>query len=145
MMHILAAGLVAIGASLVLTLIAKATFIILGALLVTRLLRRKRAAVRHLVLVAAFAVLALLPVATAVMPALPVAVGVQAGPAAVSRQPARLRLASDAAMFVAAGSPQLQAGRQSWPTLSISALLVALWLAGAIGSLVRVAMGLHRV
>jgi len=58
----------AVGSSFALSLVAKASLACLAALIVGRLCRRSRAAVRHLVYAATFAVLLILPIATAVMP-----------------------------------------------------------------------------
>src|SRR5688572_4664374 len=57
-----------IGASFAATLLVKATLTLAVALAVTGLARRSRAAARHVLLVAAFAVLLALPAASFVMP-----------------------------------------------------------------------------
>ncbi|MGH9242109.1 MAG: M56 family metallopeptidase [Vicinamibacterales bacterium] len=59
---------IGIGASFVTALLAKATLTLAVALAVTRLARRSRAAARHVLLVAAFAVLLALPAASFVIP-----------------------------------------------------------------------------
>ena len=59
---------IAIGASFAATLLVKATLTLAVALAVTRLARRSRAAARHVLLVAAFAVLLVLPAASFMMP-----------------------------------------------------------------------------
>ena len=60
MMPLLAAGVVTIGGSVALSLIAKATVVTAFAMVAGRLARRRRAAVSHLIFAVAFAVLALL-------------------------------------------------------------------------------------
>ena len=72
MMRLLASGMVTVGESVALLLIAKASVVTAFAMVAGWLTRHRRAAVRHLIFVGAFAVLALLPAATAVMPAVPV-------------------------------------------------------------------------
>jgi hypothetical protein len=67
--------------SAALSLIVKATVVTAFAIVAGWLARRRRAAVRHLIFVAAFAVLALIPAATAVLPAVPVPVRLLAMPA----------------------------------------------------------------
>ena len=59
---------IGIGASFAATLLVKATLTLAVALAVTGLARRSRAAARHVLLVAAFAVLLALPAASFVMP-----------------------------------------------------------------------------
>jgi hypothetical protein len=59
---------IGIGASFAATLLAKATLTLAVAHAVTGLARRSRAAARHVLLVAAFAVLLVLPVASYMMP-----------------------------------------------------------------------------
>ena len=59
---------IGIGATFAATLFAKATLTLAVALAVTGLARRSRAAARHVLLVAAFAVLLVLPAASFMMP-----------------------------------------------------------------------------
>ena len=59
---------IGIGASFAATLLVKATLTLAVALAVTGLARRSRAAARHVLLVAAFAVLLVLPAASFMMP-----------------------------------------------------------------------------
>src|SRR3954468_695524 len=56
----------------VISLLAKATVVIVFALIAAWLARRQRASLRHLIWLAAFAVLALLPAGAAVMPSVPI-------------------------------------------------------------------------
>jgi hypothetical protein len=67
---------VIVGESVGLSLIAKATVVTALAIAGGWLARHRRAAVRHLIFAAAFAALALLPVATAVIPAVSIPVRV---------------------------------------------------------------------
>lgn len=149
MMRLLAAGTVTVGASVALSLIAKATAVTALAIVAGWLARRQRAAVRHLIFVGAFAVLALLPAATAVMPSVPVAVRLPAMRAAADTERATpLNPGVDALMAAGGGPSEARASTRKRPALSIFTLLATVWLAGAIGCLVRVALGLwqiHRV
>ena len=67
------------------TVLVKATLILIAALAAIRLARRSRASVRHAVLGATFAVLAALPLANAVLPALELAVLPRAAGTGLSR------------------------------------------------------------
>src|SRR5580765_2870250 len=136
--------------SAALLLIAKATFVIAFAMFAGWLARRRRAAVRHLIFAAAFAVLALLPVATAVMPAVPVPVRFMGMPAMAD--PARATSVTRAGevlaslgtlgttSFAAGGASEPRAGSRTWPVVSAFTLLAIVWLAGVIWCLVPVVL-----
>jgi bla regulator protein blaR1 len=152
MMRVLAAGVVAVGGSVALSLIAKTTVVTAFAIVAGWLARRRRAAVRHLILVGAFAVLALLPAATAVMPAVPVPVRLPAMPATGDTARATpLSRTVEAAVFVAGGPSESRASSRTWltgltgPALSAVTLLPAVWLAGVICCLVPVGLGLWQI
>ena len=145
MMRLLAAGVVTVGESVALSLIAKATVVTAFAMVAGWLARHQRAAVRHLIFVGAFAVLALLPAATAVMPAFPVRL--LAVPAMAPAAPmAPLNRTVEVLTFVAGGPSESHAGsRSTGPVLSTLTLLMIVWLAGAICTLVPVALGLWQI
>jgi uncharacterized protein (TIGR03435 family) len=147
MMRLLAAGVVTVGGSVTLLLIAKATVVIAFALVVGWLARRRRAAVGHLIIMAAFVVLALLPAATAVMPAVSVPVRLLAMPATgdTARAPP-LNRTVETVMFVAGGPSESRAGsRRTWRALSTLGVLQTVWMAGVICYLVPVALGLWQI
>jgi uncharacterized protein (TIGR03435 family) len=138
--------------SVVLSLIVKATVVTAFAIVAGWLARRRRAAVRHLIFGGAFAVLALLPAATAVLPAVPVPVRFLAVPAIAD--PARATPLNQTAgprktletMSLVAGAPHpSRASGGTWPVLSTFTLLAIVWLAGAICCLVPVALGLWQI
>jgi bla regulator protein blaR1 len=147
MMRLLAAGMVTVGGSVALSLIAKATVVTALALVAEWLARRRRAAVRHLIMVAAFAVLALLPSATTVIPAIRIPLRFLAMPAtgdAVRATP--FNRTSEGVMLVAGGPSESRAGsRRTWPAPSTFRLLSTVWLAGVICCLVPVALGLWQI
>ena len=127
----------------------KATAVTAFAIVAGWLARRRRAAVRHLIFVAAFAVLALLPAATAVLPEVPVPVRLLAMPAI--GDPARATPLNRTAetletmSFVAGGPSVSRAGSRTWPVRSTFTLLAIVWLAGVICCLVPVVLGLWQI
>jgi len=146
MMRLLGAGVITVGESVALSLIAKATVITAFAVLAGWLTRRRRASVRHLIFVAAFAGLALLPVAAAVIPAVPVPVRLLAMPAIGDTVlSAPVNRAVESSMFVEERPSWSRVGRLTGPALSTFTLLQTMWLAGMIGCLVPVAVGLWQI
>src|SRR5215471_13694169 len=146
MMRLLGAGVITVGESVALSLIAKATVITAFAVLAGWLTRRRRASVRHLIFVAAFAGLALLPVAAAVIPAVPVPVRLLAMPAIGDTVlSAPVNRAVESSMFVEERPSWSRVGMLTGPALSTFTLLQTMWLAGMIGCLVPVAVGLWQV
>jgi bla regulator protein BlaR1 len=147
MMRLLATGVVTVGESVALSLIAKATVITAFAMVAGWLARHRRAAVRHLIFVAAFAALALLPAATAVIPAVPVRL--PAMPAIVDTAPAtplnRTVETLETLMFAAGGPSVSRGSSRTWPVLSMFTLLPTVWLAGVICCLVPVVLGLCQI
>jgi bla regulator protein BlaR1 len=138
--------------SAALSLILKATVVAAFAIVAGWLARRRRAAVRHLILVAAFAVLALLPAATAVIPAVPVPVRFLAVPATVvGAPPTPLNLTGEALetletlSFVAGRPSEPRTSSRTWPVLSTSTMLAIVWLAGVICCLAPVVLGLWQI
>jgi uncharacterized protein (TIGR03435 family) len=119
---------IAIGASFAATLLVKATLTLAAALAVTGLARRSRAAARHVLLVAAFAVLLVLPAASFVMPsrgvslpATTAASSAVAVPVMTSPSPTRLET-----------HESVSTRRIESAGMSVSTLLWAIWGAGAL-------------
>ena len=145
-MRLLAAGVITVGESVALSLIAKATIVTAFAVLAGWLTRRQRAAVRHLIFVAAFSALALLPVAITVIPALPVPVRILAMPAiGHPAPPAPVNRTAESSMFVGQRPSGALVSKHSSSALSTFTLLEAAWLAGVIGCLVPLAVGLWEI
>jgi bla regulator protein BlaR1 len=130
--------------SAALLLIAKATLVIACALVVGWLARRRRAAVRHLIFASAFAALALLPMASAVIPAVPIPLPAMP-PIVDTSRATPLNRTADVVMLVAGAPSASRVGSRTWPELSTAAVLTIVWLAGAIGCLVPVALGLWQI
>ncbi len=130
---------IGIGASFAATLLAKATLTLAVALAVTGLARRSRAAARHVLLVAAFAVLLVLPAASFMMPSrgvrLPATPAASSGPARAvvpvmtSPSPIRLDVQESVDTF------------RSDSGMTASALLWTVWGAGALLCLLPVLAG----
>jgi uncharacterized protein (TIGR03435 family) len=146
MMRQLAAGVISVGGSVALSLIAKATIVTAFAVLAGWLTRRQRAAVRHLIFVAAFSALALLPVATSVIPAFPVPVRVLAKPAiGDTAPPAPVNRTAESSMFLEQRPSEARVSKHSSSARSTFPLLETAWLAGVIGCLVPLAVGLWQI
>jgi bla regulator protein BlaR1 len=146
MMPLLAAGVVTIGGSVALSLIAKATVVTAFAMVAGRLARRRRAAVSHLIFAVAFAVLALLPIAAAVVPEARVSVRLPAMTAMVdTARAASLNRTVDALTFEARGPAESRIGGRIRPTPSTFTVLSTVWLVGVIGCLAPVALGLREI
>jgi len=134
----------ALGSSLAASIVAKATVIAAFGLIGARLARRNRAAMRHMVLAATFAVLLLLPVISIIAPPVRIAVPVAGRTDKVLRPPAG---AIDSIPPLAtpdthsAVTPVIS--RSSGP--SLSALLITAWLAGVALSLIPMVVGLWRI
>ena len=124
--------------SIELSLLAKATLILLAGLVITQLTRTARASARHLVIAGAFAALIALPVLLAVAPAMTIDVPVTPSAPAAASTP--FPPAADDPIAAATRPP-----RQEWPAVSISDLLRAVWLAGTIAFLMPVAAVLWRL
>ncbi len=130
--------------SLVWSILLKVTATTVLALALVRLARRRQAAFRHVLLAAAFAVLIVLPVATAVAPAIRVAVPVAAHQAAAT---ADVEPVIDAAR-TASSADQASGGRAgSGPDVSVSSsrILLAVWMLGATMFVLPVVIGLWQV
>jgi uncharacterized protein (TIGR03435 family) len=132
-------------------LLLQVTVILVLALAGVRLARRSRAALRHVLLAGAFAVLLILPFASMVAPAIRVEV-----PASVHAAIAPLDLESDVATIddaarptgsKPAGDAQVAAAPEnpSWSWPSLSTVLLATWIAGTAVFLLPVLVGLWQV
>jgi uncharacterized protein (TIGR03435 family) len=123
-----------IGASFAATLLVKATVTLAVALAVTGLARRSRAAARHVLLVAAFAVLLVLPAASFVMPsrdvrlwATPVASSAPVTPVApVMTSPSPTRLGAQESVDTFRTDSRVTASAILWTVWGVGALL-SLW------------------
>ena len=124
-------------------LLVKATLVFALGLLVTRLARRARASVRHLVLASStFGVVALMPGVAALLPSFGIPVLPAAYPVPVVARGAGDSPSSIAiAPSVAASSPQ-KSSREWFP---LSALVGASWCAGVALSLLSMVAGLSRI
>jgi beta-lactamase regulating signal transducer with metallopeptidase domain len=122
-----------------LSLVAKATLIVLGGLAVTAFARTARASARHLVIATSFAALAALPILIAFVPAMPIDVPV----ASVALSPA------PAAGPIVIGPDIVDnittAARGDSPDLSIADWARLAWAAGTIVFLIPVASVLWRL
>ena len=139
MIQSLGEAAVLLSRSIELSLLAKATIILIAALVVTRLLRTARASVRHLVVATSFAALVVLPIWLAFAPSMTLDV-----PVAASAPPARPTVTPGLAVAPPSAAPELS-GPRNWPRLSAAEALRIVWLAGAIVFLFPVAAVLWRL
>jgi beta-lactamase regulating signal transducer with metallopeptidase domain len=121
-----------------LSLLTKATLILLAGLTITQLTRTARASVRHLVIASVFAALIALPALLAGGPAMTIDVPVTPSPSLTSNVP------------VTPTAPEMpaqvsDARRRSFPAVSIGDALRAVWLAGTIVFLIPVGAVLWRL
>jgi bla regulator protein blaR1 len=134
---------IGIGASFAATLLVKATLTLAVALAVTGLARRSRAAARHVLLVAAFAVLLVLPAASFIMPSrsvrLPATPGASSAPVTavvpVMTSPSPTRV----------GSQESVDTFRSDSDMTASPLLWVIWGAGALLCLLPALVGTWRL
>jgi bla regulator protein blaR1 len=135
--------LTSIGTSVALAIVLKATFIASLALAGVRLARRGRAAVRHLVLLAGFTALLVLPVASILAPVVAIPITM---PAEHTATPA-LDEAGSYSVFVTRADATAALGPTSagWPMPSRSAILFGLWGTGVAAFLLPVLIGVWQV
>ena len=128
--------------SLAASLVVKATFVMLLALMVVFLpARRSRASLRHTFLAAAFAVLLALPVAAILAPPVPILISAPQQPTMT-----RGRSVSTTDRHVAVAIPEdIAPGSSRSPEFSMSALLSAGWLFGVMVFLAPMAVGLTQL
>jgi uncharacterized protein (TIGR03435 family) len=128
----------------VLSIVVKVTIIAALALAAARLARNSRAAARHVLLAAAFAVILVLPLASIVAPSVRIEVPIAAQVGLVSFPRESLPEVRTADVPVGAGAVITPAvTRQRWP--SLPALIVASWIAGAAICMLPVAAGLWQI
>jgi beta-lactamase regulating signal transducer with metallopeptidase domain len=125
-----------------LSLVAKATLIVLGGLAVTAFARSARASARHLVIATSFAALAALPILIAFVPAMPIdvplAVAASTGSADNSGRVAPTSVSS-------AADAVANAAQRALPGVSLTQGLRITWIAGTIVFLIPVASVLWRL
>ena len=131
--------------SFVVSILIGVTAVLAASLAVTSFSRRRRAATRHALLMAAFAVVFALPVASALVPYATIRVAVPA-PAVVARAVASF---DDVAAPVPANPTPVPAGSASAAparsTISLSSAIVSAWIVGLIICLVPMGIGLAQV
>jgi polysaccharide export outer membrane protein len=132
----------AISASAVLSLVAKATVVLATGLLLTKAMHRARAARRFVVLAWTFAVLSAVPIVVAFAPAIPVVVR-ETRQVAVSRLP-------DRALATSIDEPRLPASETAttWASIGsdrIGTLALTLWGIGVLVSLIPVLTTFRRL
>jgi hypothetical protein len=127
-----------------LSLLAKATMLMAAGLIGARIVRRSRASVRHLVLVATFGALTALPIVALVMPSIAIGVPVTAGS---DRGQTGFKLGSDRgqtpAVSATRASSDLPASR--WPMPGWPDALRMVWAAGAALMLTSLGVALLRL
>jgi uncharacterized protein (TIGR03435 family) len=123
---------------MILAILAKATVVMAAGLMGAWFARGSRAAVRHAVLAAVFAVLLVLPIASMVVP--PVRVVVPVSGAFVETIGATPQVAASTSVGVVGAS---SVSRRALPSAASS--LLAGWLCGSLFLLVRVMVGLRQV
>lgn len=136
----IAAAALTMSQSIELSIVAKATAIVIAGLIAVRLASHARASVRHLLLAATFASLLALPLLLIAVPQATIDVPV-VSVAATSTPPAAVR-PSNAVPTAAADTPRVEP-RWSWP--SALALARMVWLAGALLFLAPVPLVLWRL
>jgi beta-lactamase regulating signal transducer with metallopeptidase domain len=122
-----------------LSLVVKATLILLAGLVATKLTRTARASVRHLVIASTFAALIALPLLLAAAPALTIDVPVTPSPGAAAAAAFNPRAAQSESVATQA------APRESRPVLSMGDALRGVWLTGTVVFLIPVAAVLWRL
>jgi hypothetical protein len=131
-----------------LTLLIKTTIVLGAALAGAWMGRRGRAALRHVVLASAFAMLALLPIAAVVVPSIRVTVPAALQPAGsdVGDVFSSADEPADAASPSAAASAAVPApATPDWSLPPLIDVLTMFWIAGSIVLLLPVAFGLAQV
>ena len=123
---------------MILAMLAKATVILSAGLVGAWQARGSRAAVRHAVLAASFAVLLVLPIASMVVPPVRVAVTVMPSVFAETIEEAT-------PVATTSGRAAVPSAISRWSLPSIADLLLAGWLAGALFFLLRMMVGLRQV
>jgi uncharacterized protein (TIGR03435 family) len=131
-----------VSASPAVSIILKATLILGFALIGAGLARRSRASMRHAILAAAFGVLLLLPAASIFAP--PLRIPLRVASAREPIEPAPLVMATDIGPIVTPQAGADAGGPRSYE-LSLSNLLIGVWLAGVGLFSLPVIMGLWQI
>jgi beta-lactamase regulating signal transducer with metallopeptidase domain len=126
--------------SIELSLIAKATVILLAALAAASLARRARASARHIVIATSFVALIALPILIAAVPAIGIAV--PAAPAVVAAPVVSAAASSSPAP---ATTEIARVSDRAVPRLSLAQWMRFAWIAGAVAFLIPVASALWRL
>lgn len=131
--------------SFIVSMLAGVTLTTALALMAVRVARRSRAAFRHVLLAASFAVLAALPVAALTVPSISVAIPIVAPSEAIA--PAIDLIADVVAPAPPNGAPASTSASSSRALAmpSISALLLGIWIVGAVCCLLPIAVGLWQI
>ena len=144
MTQIIDGVLLLLSSSLAASILGKATLIATLGLMGAWLTRRSPAAVRHAVLAASLAVLLALPIASILIKPVRIAL-----PASTQEwaPPSLFPAPMDATQPATAmdGSVVVASARQRWRGLSLSAILLAVWIAGTAFFLLRMIFGLRQV
>jgi uncharacterized protein (TIGR03435 family) len=123
--------------SVIVLAVVKATVILVVALAASRIARRTRAAIRHVVLAVGFAGLLLLPVAMRLLPE--VTVQVPMAPAVMSVETILPALSADpAAMSTSTPRSAPRSSGIAW-NVSIETIVIVLWAAGALAAVLPLA------
>jgi uncharacterized protein (TIGR03435 family) len=127
-----------------LSLVAKATCVLLVALVATRLTRRAAASIRALILTSTFGVLLILPLTELALPSRPVEVTLpQIVSGVASAIPA---LTADSRSPAPLDSPVRESARGRFRSLvSVRAIVSTVWIIGALIVLMRLSAGLRRL
>ena len=139
----LASVILALSRSLELTIVVKATVILLIGLAAAQMARRAQASVRHLALAATFATVIALPLLSVAGPAIAVSIPIEQSPTAETQRVGEPATVTPAATV--SGVSRESDSRSSLPTLSASAILRLAWIAGAVTLLASLASGLWRL
>jgi beta-lactamase regulating signal transducer with metallopeptidase domain len=126
-----------------LALAGKATLALLAAFIFMRAARRASAAWRHLVAAATFGILLLLPLASLLVPAQVIALETPASAPAAA--PAARALPGAAPVVAPAPLPGPAAAPARGPDVTLSSVLLALYLAGAAALMLALAAGIVRL
>src|SRR5215475_4920038 len=143
MISTLSEAAVALGRMAELSILGKATIILVIGLTIVRLFRRARASVRHLLLAATMAAVLALPLIVLIGPE--VVIGV---PASQASESADLRPAApsvDLTALTDASLPSRATERSSWSLPSWMTIFRTVWLVGAFLLLAQVAVDLRRL
>jgi uncharacterized protein (TIGR03435 family) len=144
MTHVISGVILQLGSSLAASIVAKATLVVTLGLMGAWLARGNRAAVRHVVLAASFAVLMVLPIASILVP--PVRIAVPTVQQEWTAPPLFERAIDTNQASAPTDQPAAVTSvisRWSWP--SVSTLLLVGWFAGAALFLLRMIRGLRQV